>query len=597
MIQTIPQAKRIRYIEGSHVMLDVLASITLQMEVADERLVKAVRKHFPDKSIVTKEVQGVKGCLLHLGEIEELQRSIEAFSGTYCPKEGYYIKIARGSVTLISTDAAGLFYGIQTLGQIIRAGHEIPAAEIIDWPDTPLRCMNLDFRQTFSKPEKILEHIETFAAFKTNAILIEYEDKFPFDRYKQFIHPKHAFSDKQLEQLRKTAWDHFIEIIPLQQSFGHLEYVLQHDGYKELKETPVSIGELCPSKSESYELSTGLLSEMIAKHPESHYLHLGCDEVYSLCECDACQEAFGGSRTEAFIAYVNRLIDFTASQGKIPIIWHDMIEKCTEEDLQKLDKRAVVMIWMYNGKNIESDVIALTKQLRGLGIEVMGAPSVRCFDRLDDQNYPVIENRLENVLQWSKAADKLGLSGLVGTNWAAVFSLGVPYGIFETTWYPMALFADTSWNQQSDTERFIDRFLDLFHGLESETVRSRVGNYTNEDYYRILPRLMEDVKKNKEIAELISVMVEYETALNKSRTIHKYIYRLEMFPGHASEWQSVLNNYRITLSVLHRIKPNMERLLKLFQPADMAEHYIKSRFYLHEYLDEHLYREAGLTNE
>ena len=73
-------------------------------------------------------------------------------------------------------------------------------------------------------------------------MLIEYEDKFPFRTHPELAHPKHALSLSQLEELKRTAHEHFIEIIPLQQSFGHLEYVLRHEAWRHLRETEQSTG-------------------------------------------------------------------------------------------------------------------------------------------------------------------------------------------------------------------------------------------------------------------------------------------------------------------------------------------------------------------
>ncbi len=93
------------------------------------------------------------------------------------------------------------------------------------------------------------------ASFKYNALLIEYEDKLPFKRHTHLRHERFAFTDEELVRLRETARRNFIEILPLQQTFGHLEYVLKHNGHKALKETPEAIGELCPAHPESFSLA------------------------------------------------------------------------------------------------------------------------------------------------------------------------------------------------------------------------------------------------------------------------------------------------------------------------------------------------------
>lgn len=599
MLQTIPQVKELRmrtqdggaFSPGQGAGLQLL----LRLERPEGRLEAHAQNAFPDCRLESAHTP--KGYLLWLGKSGRREPVLkpDTLSSLEGRPEGYVLTVEAAGVEIQALDAAGLFYGLQTLRQWAGRYPVIPAVTVADWPDTACRCMNFDLRQTYSRPERLVEYLKEFACWKINAVLIEYEDKFPFDLHPELRHPRHALTAAQFEALRRTARDYFIEIIPLQQSFGHLEYVLRHDRYKGLRETAESTGELCPSRPESLTLVTELLQEMMDRHPDSRYIHLGCDEVYSLCECELCRERYEGSRERAFIAFLNKLIDYAASRGKTPIFWHDMLDKCPEEELQRLDKRGVAMIWIYNGRNIEAEVSALTERFRRHGIRVMGAPAVRCFDWREQQNYPVIHNRVDNLAQWSRTADKLELDCLVATNWTGAFSLGVPYGIFETTWYLMGLHADLCWNRDADIAGYIDRFLSLFHGIEAAASRRRLGNYTTEDYYEIIWRLEDEVRLNKDYARLIAVMHDFEVATDKSRAIHKYVYRWELFPGDEAEWRSLENNYRRNTAGLNRVRPEMTAILNKFQPEDMAEHYVLSRFYLHDYLERTIYRDIGLS--
>ncbi|CAI6076161.1 Beta-hexosaminidase [Paenibacillus sp. JJ-100] len=509
--------------------------------------------------------------------------------------QGYRLDVSPQRAEVYALDGAGLFYGLQTLIQLRGSDGAIPAVAITDWPDTAVRAMNLDLRQTFSKPELLIEYVAEFARYKTNAILIEYEDKFPFRAHPELAHPKHALKLSQLEELKRNAHEHFIEIIPLQQSFGHLEYVLRHEAWRHLRETEHSTGEICPSHPESYSLITTLLGEMIDAHPQSRYIHLGCDEVYSLCECERCKVEFDGVRERVFIAFLNRLIAFTVERGKQPIFWHDMLDKCPAEELAQLDQRSVAMIWIYNGRNIKAEVTSHADKFRALGIEVMGAPAVRSFDWAEHQNYPVLLNRTDNLIQWAETADKLDMDCVVATNWTGPFSLGVPYGIFETTWYPMLLHADLTWNRKADVSTFIDRFLEQFHGIDPVTGHQILGHYKVEDYYDVIWKLIDEVREHKEEAELIAIMHDFEVATDRSRAIHKYAYRWELFPGDDAEWRSLQNNYTRNRRGREDVLPRMRDAVGRYQPCDMAEHFVKSRFYLHDYLERTLYHELGLS--
>ncbi|WP_284646443.1 family 20 glycosylhydrolase [Paenibacillus silviterrae] len=596
MIQTIPQIKQIHYEEEGSFGLQEAFQIALQMGTPDERVPGLLRRLFPQQqlSFLESADTGVHVCRIGW-EGEALTSPPELAQVPH--RQGYVLCLESSAATIAAHAPEGVFWGLQTLRQLLESGDTIPAATLIDYPDVDLRCMNFDLRQTYSRPEKLVEYIEEFAKYKINGLLIEYEDKFPFERYKHLRHSSHCLSKEQLEHILEAAASHYIEIIPLQQSFGHLEYVLRQEAYRPLRETETSTGELCPSRPEAYELVTGLLDEMMTMHPGSRFVHLGCDEVYSLCECETCRQSFEGSRDRAFISFVNQLIDFVASRGKTPILWHDMLDKCSEDDLALLDPRAAVMIWIYNGRNIDSEVSGLTEKFRKRGIHVMGAPAVRCFDNQEHQNYPVIHNRIDNLVQWAETSGKLGLDCMVATNWTAAFSLGTPYGVFETTWFPMLFFADLQWNRKADSAGFIDRFLKLFHGVDPAYARNKLGNYIHEDYYMVIRSLLDTVRKQREVAELISVMIDYEYATDKSRAIHKYVYRWELFPGDAAEWQSLLNNYRRNRAGREKARPRMKELLTFFQPEEMADHYVLSRFYLHDEWEKGKYRELGLSME
>ena len=599
MIITIPQVKSARYQEGEAFRPDAVHTVFLNMREQDQRLVRFVSRLFPGSPVkIGPSATGYGLTVSSVGDQPEAAPQEGDAHQLPLPEnpEGYRLRLGTKLLSLEAGHAAGLFYGLQTLAQIWENHAVVPAAELADWPDTKRRCMNLDLRQTYSRPGKLVEYMSEFARYKVNAVLIEYEDKFPFELNPRLRHSKYALTREQLEDLKAAARESFIEIIPLQQSFGHLEYVLRHDEYKLLRETEESTGEICPSRPEAYELITGLLEEIIGAHPESEFIHLGCDEVYSLCDCPVCRDRFGDSKGLAFITFVNELVPYCLEKGKTPIIWHDMLDKCTPEELRLLDSRVQVMIWLYNGRNIGAEVRAITERLLPLGIRTMGAPAVRSFDWAEHQNYPVIANRVDNLLQWREVSGEAGIDCLVATNWTGPFSLGVPYGIFETTWYLMVLHSEWAWNRAADPGSYIDRFLKVFHGVDPEEAHGKLGRYQLEDYYDIIWKLKESCTRHADIAELVSIMHDFEVATDKSRAIHKYLYRWELFPGDEAEWRSLLNNYRRNTAGLKQVRPRMKELLRRYQPEEMAEHYVLSRFYIHDYLEAGIYRELGLPD-
>src|SRR4030042_500257 len=76
-----------------------------------------------------------------------------------------------------------------------------------------------------------------------------------------------------------------LEPIPLLQTIGHCEYVLQHDKYKPLAEVPDRIDQYCPRHPEVVPFLEKWIGEYLEVFGNVRYFHLGADEAYTLGEC------------------------------------------------------------------------------------------------------------------------------------------------------------------------------------------------------------------------------------------------------------------------------------------------------------------------
>jgi hypothetical protein len=590
LLNVIPKPKKIEFSNGKSFNINNPLRVNLYMEIEDERLATLVCKVLPNQELNLKIDKRHKGYYLTVNLDDPYAFANEIAQEIKEKQEGYFLKVNDSSILIFSEFAKGLFYGIHTLDQLFQDKTTIPSMKVIDWPDVEMRCMNFEFRQSYPNFENILDYFEELAGYKVNTLLIEYEDKFPFRKYPFLRHEKYTLSEEQLEQLKIVAKSNFIDIIPLQQSFGHLEYVLKHEEFKWLRETPDDIGEVCTSKKAAFELVKELLDEVIDAHPDSKYVHLGCDEVWSICKCETCKNIEDGSKVRTFIKFVNKLINHVATRGKTPIIWHDMLAGCDEEDIKLIDKRAVVVIWLYGGSNVEKLIDEWIPRFRRNGIEVMGAPSVRCHDGRDDQNYPVVENRIENIYKWANAAAKFNLNCIISTNWDMAGSMCCPYGIFETTWYLMALSAEKYWNINVDNRDFLARFMNVFHGTNLDMDSIELENCGLGDYYRFVGGIIDKLNKHKNIGEIIRIMNEYEEIQYKLNSIKTYSFRLEMFKGNEAEMTSIKTKYTKVRDQYESVRVRMDEKLSEFLPSDMVRMYIGGRFFIDDFLHDNFYR-------
>lgn len=562
----IPQPQRCARLTGT-AQIDREAPVILSRPAGDARLLRAAQTIFAN-------VQCVQGpyALYSAGSF-----------AAACPvrqPEGYLLTLRGAVVQLSANDAAGLFYGIQTLRQYL-AMPAHPAVEITDWPELALRSDYLDMRGIYPKFENLLRYIEEMAAYKLNTLVIEYEDKLPRAR-KDLCHPTDALTPEQHRRLLEVARENFIDIIPLQQSFGHLEYVLKLPEYQHLREIPEAPGEMCPLREGAYELAASLLEETARLHPDSRYLHLGCDEVWSLGQSDECK-ASGKTRGRIAIEYINRLAEKVVSLGKIPIVWHDMMadvwrggemgEAGNYDDLALLNKNLVVAIWLYSPDRVNLVAPKLMEALHAHGIRTIPCSAVRASDRCGMQNYPCIEQRLRNIDTWCKLIANSRCDGMINTNWWSTFSFGNPYGLFETSRYTAFYAADRCWNLRADSAAFLERFLGVYHGAYDIVLTT--GAERRYDYYKLIGQYLPQITRNRDTALLIDVLYrqEYATSVNFAA------FRGDLYPDRPVELDCLRERAPKQYTNLRGIEAELRDVLSRLLEPGMAELFFESRSY------------------
>lgn len=561
-IRLIPQPQQMTVRDGFVAFAPKRLGAVLRMPVRDERLVRHAGAVFG--RVETQECEASSVFSLTVGE--NPPAALEPPQN----EEGYSMTTAAQAACVRSVGARGLFYGLQTLRQLMR-NKNFPAAEIVDWPEIGLRSDYLDLRSIYPKFDRLLEFVREMAEYKINTLVIEYEDKLPFETMPELCHPE-ALTPVQFRALLEAASENFMDVIPLQQTFGHLEYVLKHPQYKRLRETPETPGEMCPLREGAFELAAKLLNEIARLHPGSRYLHIGCDEVWSLGSSEECRRS-RKSREEISLEYINRLVQHVCSLGKIPIMWHDMLQKAPQSLLDRLDKRAVVGVWMYSDREVRREAPALLEKLRRSGLSYLACSASRSYDDLPWQNYPCAQTRLRNVDAWCELARSQGLTSLVNTNWAASFSLGRPYGLFETSRYPAFYGADRSWNLSAETGSYLERFLSVYHGIDDATLYGGVSN--NFDYYSVIPSILDQVMRNKPTAQLIELCARYEEAFSVACSV----FRGELFPDSEVELDCLRERSKKCFPEFDKIARDLKELASQLLSPKMGEIFLASRTY------------------
>ena len=147
-----------------------------------------------------------------------------------------------------------------------------------------VRGFHVDLRIQTMTMSALKELAKELADYGMNTLVMEWEGSFPYEKH-SIISNRFAYTRKEVQSFVKYCSRLGIDVIPLQQCFGHVEYIMRHERYVHLRESNNDISQVCPLKvDENRKLFTDLFKDMVSLHP-SPYFHIGCDETRLLGDC------------------------------------------------------------------------------------------------------------------------------------------------------------------------------------------------------------------------------------------------------------------------------------------------------------------------
>jgi hexosaminidase len=299
-----------------------------------------------------------------------------------------------------------------------------PSNRVNGTPPFPLRFFHLDLRIQVMTATALHALAGQLAGSGFNGIILEWEATFPFKKH-PVIPNRYAYTPAEIRSFLNHCRRLGLETIPMQQCFGHIEYILQHDRYAHLREDEKEISQLCPIKAaEAVPLFKDLFGELAAAH-NSDYLFIGCDETYLLGKCTACgKKAAALGKSRLFVDYVREMCALTARLGKRPVIWADML-LAHPEAAQALPRDLVLVDWNYGWP---PDRFGDPSKLIKTGLEFWGAPSLRS----NPDNYYLVswEKHLNNFRDFLPYCHDKRYQGVVLTSWSTSGIYGFEWDSF-----------------------------------------------------------------------------------------------------------------------------------------------------------------------
>jgi hexosaminidase len=336
------------------------------------------------------------------------------------PDQGYELSISPQAINIKARDLPGAFYGVCTLIQVVeQRGRHLPYARVVDWPDFTARGVLLDVsRGRVPTMETLYNLVDQLAGWKINQLQLYTEHAFAYRQHPEVWADVTPITGQEAMELDVFCHERFVELVPNQQSFGHLAPWLNHPRYRHLAEvkegfqTPWGYRQgafsLCPTDPESIRFLHGLYAELLP-HYSSHMFNVGGDETWDLGQGrsqEAC-ERVGKSRV--YLDFLLQIYQEVKNFGRMPQFWGDIIVDHPEL-IPELPQDMIALEWGYEA--------AHPFDLHGARFAASGIPFYVCPGT---SSWCSISGRTDNAIGNLLSAAENGLKhGAVGyliTDW------------------------------------------------------------------------------------------------------------------------------------------------------------------------------------
>ena len=335
--------------------------------------------------------------------------------------EGYRLSIGSDEIRIAAHDGRGAFYAIQTLRQIIRQSPDaLPALEIEDSPDFPTRGVMLDIsHDKVPTMDTLFTLIDKLAELKINQVQLYTEHTFAYAKHPQVWKNASPLTGEQIRQLDHFCRERFIELVPNQNSFGHMERWLRHPEYKDLSECPDGFDfpwgqhmptgfSLNPLDERSLRLVEGLFDELLPNFSSKQF-NVGCDETFDLGLGRSKEEVEKRGKETVYLEFLLKIYKSVKSHGRTMQFWGDIILH-KPELIPKLPKDVVALNWGYE---IGHPFAKETAAFQDAGVPFYVCPGT--------SSWCTIAGRTDNALVNLKDAADQGLAhgaiGYLNTDW------------------------------------------------------------------------------------------------------------------------------------------------------------------------------------
>ena len=412
-----------------------------------------------------------------------------AVAGTAVDAETYRLEIAPDGARLSAAAEPGLFYAVQTFLQWLAvhppaepgAPADLPGVAVEDGPGLRHRGLLLDVsRNRVPTLDSLFRLVDFMAGLKLNQLQLYTEHTFAYRGHEVVWRQASPLTADDVRRLDAHCRRRCVELVPNQNSFGHLHRWLRHEPYRRLAEVPEGLPHpfgdepepfsLCPVDPGAIDFLGDLYGQLLPQF-SSGQLNVGCDETFDLGKgrsAEACRERGTG---RVYLEFLRRLHALAAGHGRRIQFWGDILAG-KPELLDGVPADAVALEWGYEAGHPFAERAAA---LAAAGLEFYLCPGTSSWNSFAGR----LDNALANLSEAALAAAEHGASGYLITDWGDFGHLQPP----PVSWPPLVAGAAFAWNPETAADpgalplsEMVDRFAGEGLGRGTGEVLTALGN-------------------------------------------------------------------------------------------------------------------------
>jgi len=403
--------------------------------------------------------------------------------------EAYELAITPAGIYLSAADEAGGFYGLCTLTQILeQAGRQLPCLRISDWPDFPARGVMLDIsRDKVPTLETVCALVDRLAGWKINQFQLYTEHTFAYRRHPEVWAEASPFTGQEILELDAFCRERHVELVPNQNSFGHMTRWFKHPRYQALAETldeiatpwwpnspriPAGGFSLCPLDPGSLALMTGLYDELLP-HFSSRLFNIGCDEAVDVGLGRSQSECAQRGQGRVYLDFVLSLYRDVRARGRRLQFWGESILHHPEL-IPDLPRDLIALEWGYEANH---PFDAHCAQFAAAGIPFYVCPGTSSWCSIAGRT----DNALGNLRSAAENGLKHGAVGYLITDWGD----GGHWQVLPVSYLGYAAGAAYAWAFEANRSLDLARAVGI-HALHDVTGRAGEALYALGNVYQAI---------------------------------------------------------------------------------------------------------------